>query len=127
MCNRHTLIVANSLLTDMNRLLIHSNGTGDGYTPAVASTAAAALTHAAASIACAAAPAAAAALNGSGDGPGSGSGGGSGNPSGNNNDVRRLQDEVNQLTKRNGGNPSPIQPQFCLIKLILVLLGCAFR
>jgi hypothetical protein len=78
----------------MNRLLIHSNGTGDGYTPAVAATAA--LTLGAASAA------ASTALNGSssGDGgPGSG-----GNPSGNNNDVRRLQDEVNQLTKRNGGN-----------------------
>jgi hypothetical protein len=113
--NRHTLIVADSLLTDMNRLLIHSNGTGDGYTPSVASTAAtAALTHAAASVACAAAPAA---LNGSGDGPGSG-----GNPSGNNNDVRRLQDEVNQLTKRNGGNPSPIQLQFCFYQTHLVLL-----
>jgi hypothetical protein len=117
--NRHTLIVADSLLTDMNRLLIHSNGTGDGYTPSVASTAAtAALTHAAASVACAAAPAA---LNGSGDGPGSG-GSSSGNPSGNNNDVRRLQDEVNQLTKRNGGNPSPIQLQFCFYQTHLVLL-----
>jgi hypothetical protein len=120
-CNRHTLIVADSLLTDMNRLLIHSNGTVDGYTSSVASTAAtAALTHAAASVACAAAPAA---LNGSGDGPGSGGGSSSGgNPSGNNNDVRRLQDEVNQLTKRNGGNPSPIQLQFCFYQTHLVLL-----
>jgi hypothetical protein len=77
----------------MNRLLIHSNGTGDGYTPAVGTTAA--LTHGAASAT------ASTALNGS-------SGGDSGpvNSSGNNNDVRRLQDEVNQLTKRNGGTQS---------------------
>ncbi|KAK4005018.1 hypothetical protein OUZ56_006742 [Daphnia magna] len=76
-----------SLLTDMNRLLIHSNGTGDGYTSATAAT----LTH----VTAAALPA----LNGSSGGESSGSGC---NPPGNNNDVRRLQDEVNQLTKRNG-------------------------
>ena len=77
----------------MNRLLIHSNGTGDGYATAVGTTAA--LTHGAASAT------ASTALNGS-------SGGDSGlvNSSGNNNDVRRLQDEVNQLTKRNGGSQS---------------------
>ena len=79
-----------SLLTDMNRLLIHSNGTGDGYTPA--------LTHSVTT---------ASAVNGS---SGESSNGG---PSSNNNDVRRLQDEVNQLTKRNGGTfsfffPPPI-------------------
>lgn len=72
----------------MNRLLIHSNGTGDGYTSATAAT----LTH----VTAAALPA----LNGSSGGESSGSGC---NPPGNNNDVRRLQDEVNQLTKRNGG------------------------
>lgn len=65
----------------MNRLLIHSNGTSEGYVPA--------LTHANTS-----------AVNGS-------SSEGSGGSSGSNNDVRRLQDEVNQLTKRNGGTSLP--------------------
>ena len=70
-----------SLLTDMNRLLIQSNGTVEGYTPSVA--------HPSTS-----------AVNGSSsvETPAG--------PSVSNNDVRRLQDEVNQLTKRNGGTTS---------------------
>ena len=67
-----------SLLTDMNRLLIHPNGEPGS---AGSSTTVAALPPAAS-------------VNGSAGG---------GAEPGNGNDVRRLQDEVNQLTKRNGG------------------------
>lgn len=96
----------------MNRLLIHSNGTGDGYTSATAAT----LTH----VTAAALPA----LNGSSGGESSGSGC---NPPGNNNDVRRLQDEVNQLTKRNGGTKlyrlvQCTESSFALSYLILLQL-----
>lgn len=69
----------------MNRLLIQSNGTTEGY-------ASSSLAHPSTST-----------VNGSSSVEGSAG------PSGSNNDVRRLQDEVNQLTKRNGGTHPSIK------------------
>ena len=79
-CFLSLLISPHSLLVDMNQLLIQTNGEAYPST-ALPSTSSSSLS---------------AAVNGSSacDGGQSGL---------SNNDVRRLQDEVNQLTKRNGG------------------------
>lgn len=80
-----------SLLTDMSRVLLQPNGDGGAGGSAVM-----------------AALPPAASVNGS-----------SGVGEGNGNEVRRLQDEVNQLTKRNGGIPhNPLESNSGLGSLI---------